>query len=168
MPPTITVPADTELEVGETFDPLAGVVATDNADGDVTDRVEVVGTVDTTKPGSYALTYVVADTNGNQVIVPRVVRVVEPVDDRATTSVAASNVAGTFGQPVRLRAQVTPSRRDRDGPVPQRRGRDLRGPGDGRRRRRCTWRRCRRRATTSSPRSTRATRSTHRPSGRSC
>ncbi len=107
-PPTITLPTDSEVEVGEPFDPLTGVTATDNTDGDVTDRVEVIGSVDTTVPGSYALTYVVADTNGNQVIVPRAVRVVEPVDDRTTTTVTASNVSGRFGQPVTLRARVTP------------------------------------------------------------
>ena len=107
-PPEITVPDDTELAVGDPFDPLAGVTATDNTDGDVTDRIEVVGTVDTEKAGSYALTYVVADTNGNQVIVPRVVRVVAPVDNRIATSVSVGNVSGAFGKRLPLRAVVTP------------------------------------------------------------
>ncbi|HET9421818.1 MAG TPA: LamG-like jellyroll fold domain-containing protein [Nocardioides sp.] len=107
-PPEITVPEDTELALGDPFDPLAGVTATDNTDGDVTDRVEVVGTVDTERAGSYALTYVVADTNGNQVIVPRVVRVVAPVDDRIATTVSADNVTVTFGKRLALRAVVTP------------------------------------------------------------
>jgi hypothetical protein len=108
-PPEITVPADTELLVGETFDPLAGVTATDNTDGDVTARIEVVGNVDTEKAGSYALTYVVSDTNGNQVIVPRAVRVVEPVDDRTATTVSVSNHVGTFGKRLQLSARVAPS-----------------------------------------------------------
>lgn len=107
--PTIEVPADTEVTVGDAFDPLAGVTATDNTDGDVTDRIQVVGSVDTSKPGSYALTYVVADTNGNQVVAPRVVTVVAPVDDRTVTTVAVGNVTADFGKALKLRATVSPS-----------------------------------------------------------
>ncbi|UMG91149.1 LamG-like jellyroll fold domain-containing protein [Nocardioides sp. TF02-7] len=108
-PPVLTVPAGTELEVGEVFDPLAGVTATDDSDGDLLDRVEVIGSVDTAEPGSYALTYLVADDNGNQVVVPRVVRVVEPVDDRVATRVTVRNATATFGKRLRLTAQVSPA-----------------------------------------------------------
>lgn len=107
--PTIEVPAGTKVTVGEAFDPLAGVTATDNTDGDVTDRIQVVGSVDTSKPGSYALTYVVADTNGNQVVAPRVVTVVAPVDDRTATTLAVGDVTADFGKPLKLRATVSPS-----------------------------------------------------------
>ncbi|HWJ08909.1 MAG TPA: LamG-like jellyroll fold domain-containing protein, partial [Nocardioides sp.] len=107
--PTIELPADTQVSVGDAFDPLAGVTATDNTDGDVTDRIQVVGSVDTGKAGSYALTYVVADTNGNQVVAPRVVRVVVPVDTRAVTSVAVGDVTVDFGKALKLRATVVPS-----------------------------------------------------------
>ncbi|HVK28008.1 MAG TPA: Ig-like domain repeat protein, partial [Nocardioides sp.] len=107
--PTIELPAVTELTVGDAFDPLAGVTATDDTDGDVTDRIQVVGSVDTSKAGSYALTYVVADTNGNQVVAPRVVTVVAPVDDRTVTTVAVSDVTVDFGKALKLRAAVSPS-----------------------------------------------------------
>ncbi len=108
-PPTLTLPTDDEVVVGEAFDPLAGVTATDNTDGDVTDRVEVVGEVDTTTPGSYALTYVVSDTNGNQVIVPRSVRVVEPpAPDLEPTSVTVQDTTVPFGKRLTLTAEVSP------------------------------------------------------------
>lgn len=107
--PTISFPDDATVTVGEAFDPLAGVRATDNTDGDVTDRVEVVGSVDTAKAGSYALTYVVADTNGNQLVAPRVITVVAPVDDRAVTTVRVANATAQFGKALRLSAGVTPT-----------------------------------------------------------
>ena len=107
--PTVQLPGATQVTVGESFDPLAGVTATDDTDGDVTDRIQVVGSVDVATPGSYALTYVVADTNGNQVVVPRVVTVVAPVDERAVTSVSVSNVSVDFGKALRLKATVSPA-----------------------------------------------------------
>ncbi|MGO1183464.1 MAG: LamG-like jellyroll fold domain-containing protein [Micrococcaceae bacterium] len=75
--PELTVPERTEVSVGESFDPLAGVSATDDTDGDLTAEVEVIGAVDTSEPGSYALTYTVQDTNGNQAIASTVVTVTE-------------------------------------------------------------------------------------------
>lgn len=107
--PVIEVPEGTRITVGESFDPLAGVRASDNTDGDVSDRITVVGQVDVEVPGSYALTYVVADTNGNQVVAPRVVTVVEPVDTRATTSVQVASTTVQFGSTARLRATLTPA-----------------------------------------------------------
>ena len=80
--PVLTVPPATTIEVGASFDPLDGVTAVDNADGDVSDRVQVIGDVDTTTPGAYALQYVVADANGNQATALRAVTVTEPADVR--------------------------------------------------------------------------------------
>ncbi|MGO1768671.1 MAG: immunoglobulin-like domain-containing protein [Microbacterium sp.] len=76
-PPELTVPADGEIEVGSDFDPLDGVSSNDNVDGDLTDAVEVEGTVDTATPGEYPLTYSVTDTRGNTTTQERVVTVVE-------------------------------------------------------------------------------------------
>lgn len=108
-PPTISVPEDTTVEVGETFDELAGVTASDEADGDLTAEIDVVGEVDTDTAGSYALTYVVGDRNGNQAIATRVVRVVEVADTRSATSVTVGNASVTFGQQATLSARVTPA-----------------------------------------------------------
>ena len=55
-----------------------GYKATDNVDGDITDRVVVEGTVDTSKEGIYELTYTVKDGYDNEVSVTRKVEVVKP------------------------------------------------------------------------------------------
>lgn len=52
------------LTVGDTWiDP--GYTATDDVDGDLTAQVVVTGTVDTTRAGTYTLTYTVSDSTGN-------------------------------------------------------------------------------------------------------
>ena len=52
-----------------------GYVATDNVDGDLTDKVVVTGTVDQNKPGTYKLTYEVKDNYQNVAKVERTVTV---------------------------------------------------------------------------------------------
>ncbi|MGH1892606.1 fibronectin type III domain-containing protein, partial [Enterococcus durans] len=49
----------------ESFDPLAGVTATDKEDGDLTSQIKVTGSVDTTKAGVYTLAYSVTDSGSN-------------------------------------------------------------------------------------------------------
>lgn len=64
--PVINV-SDKTMYVGETFDALSGAttgVATDSEDGDLTKKLEVIGNVDTTKPGTYQVTYKVTDSKG--------------------------------------------------------------------------------------------------------
>lgn len=64
--PVINV-KDKTIYVGEEFDALSGAtsgVATDNEDGDLTSKLEVVSKVDTTKPGTYEVTYKVVDSEG--------------------------------------------------------------------------------------------------------
>ncbi|GGD30880.1 hypothetical protein GCM10007231_33000 [Nocardioides daphniae] len=82
---------------GSTFDPLAGVGATDNTDGVVTADVQVVGEVDTTRVGTYTLVYSVADANGNQTVVTRTVEVVAPPAPVNThlPSIAGSGALGS-------------------------------------------------------------------------
>lgn len=56
---------DKELMVGDYFDPRKDVSATDIEDGDLTSVIEiVVNTVDTTKVGTYYVTYKVTDKDG--------------------------------------------------------------------------------------------------------
>ncbi len=56
-----------EISVGETFnDP--GASATDNVDGDITANTVTSGTVDTSVPGSYTVTYNVSDAAGNSAV----------------------------------------------------------------------------------------------------
>ena len=65
----------TVMEGGKFKDP--GATANDNCDGNITDRIQVAGSVDTSKPGTYTLTYTVTDSYNNTSTVTRTV-VVEP------------------------------------------------------------------------------------------
>lgn len=59
---------DKTLTVGDSFDVMAGVTALDKEDGDLTDKIEVINnTVDTSKAGTYTVTYKVTDSNGASV-----------------------------------------------------------------------------------------------------
>lgn len=63
-PPELQGLSDKTLTVGDTFNPLEGVTATDKEDGNLTDKIKVSGEVDTTKAGSYQVTYTVTDSQG--------------------------------------------------------------------------------------------------------
>ncbi len=70
-PPVIEGADDIVLQVGETFDPMEGVSARDNRDGDV--RVALVEgeAPDMTRAGHASLTYRAVDKAGNETIVTR-------------------------------------------------------------------------------------------------
>lgn len=60
---------DKTLIVGDSFDPMKDVTASDKEDGDLTDKIEIIeNTVDTSKTGTYTVTYKVTDSNGASVI----------------------------------------------------------------------------------------------------
>lgn len=59
---------DKTLTVGDKFNPMDGVTATDKEDGDLTDQIEIAkNTVDTSKAGLYSVTYKVTDKGGASV-----------------------------------------------------------------------------------------------------
>ncbi|MBC1563587.1 LPXTG cell wall anchor domain-containing protein, partial [Listeria booriae] len=63
--PVITA-ADKTVKKGGSFDPMAGVTASDTEDGNVTDKVTVTANdVDTSAVGTYHVTYSVTDSDGN-------------------------------------------------------------------------------------------------------
>lgn len=65
--PTIHA-SDKTITVGDKFNPLKGVTAKDNEDGDLTSKIKVIkNTVDTKKAGTYNVTYKVADSQGASV-----------------------------------------------------------------------------------------------------
>jgi PKD repeat protein len=77
--PVITLKGDNPLTitVGEEYvDP--GATAYDEEDGDLSDQIVITGTVDTSTPGEYTVTYTVRDSAGNTATATRVVKVVEP------------------------------------------------------------------------------------------
>ncbi|MBC1908134.1 DUF5011 domain-containing protein, partial [Listeria booriae] len=64
--PTITGESETVLNPNAMFDPMSTMKATDKEDGDITQNIQVTNnTVDTSKPGSYLVTYEVTDSDGN-------------------------------------------------------------------------------------------------------
>jgi hypothetical protein len=76
-PPVITLNGDAVVEVveGNSYKD-AGAVATDNVDGDITDKIVVVNTVDSSTIGDYNVTYSAKDSAGNEAKEIRVVKVV--------------------------------------------------------------------------------------------
>ncbi|PKK95087.1 MAG: hypothetical protein CVV60_03065 [Tenericutes bacterium HGW-Tenericutes-5] len=64
--PVISGVDDITIYLNAVFDPMEGVSAIDNVDGDITDQVTVTGIVDTTKTGTNFLKYSVTDQAGNK------------------------------------------------------------------------------------------------------
>ena len=62
--PVISGVTNKKVNIGDSFNPLTGVTASDKEDGDLTNKITVTGTVDTSKAGTYELTYFVTDSKG--------------------------------------------------------------------------------------------------------
>lgn len=73
--PVITLPENNIVALGTEFNPMDGVIAKDDRDGDLTSKVVVSGIVDISKEGDYTITYTVADNSGNTETVSRVITV---------------------------------------------------------------------------------------------
>lgn len=56
-----------------------GYNAKDNYDGDLSDKVKVTGEVDTSKEGTYTLTYTISDSSNNKTEATRSIKVYKPV-----------------------------------------------------------------------------------------
>lgn len=72
-----------------------GYVAIDNCDDDITDQVKVLGVVDTSKKGTYEITYSVKDGFGNEAVAKRIVKVF-PKNDYKPGTVNAKTIYLTF------------------------------------------------------------------------
>jgi hypothetical protein len=64
--PVLSGVEDVTIFVGGTFDPLAGVSAIDDVDGNITANIRVSGTYNVDAPGTYFLRYVSEDAAGNR------------------------------------------------------------------------------------------------------
>lgn len=75
-PPKILLKGNSQiyLTINETYQEK-GATAQDDKDGDVSDKIEVEGTVDSSKEGEYAIYYKVKDSNGNEAMAKRIVTV---------------------------------------------------------------------------------------------
>ncbi|MGL5085792.1 MAG: carbohydrate-binding protein, partial [Clostridium sp.] len=62
--PVLNGLSDKTFTVGDTFNTMAGVTATDKEDGDLTSKIKVESNVDTNKAGVYSVKYTVTDSKG--------------------------------------------------------------------------------------------------------
>lgn len=79
--PIIEGAVDQTITVGQAFNPLTGVTATDAEDGDLTSKIKVSGTVDTKVAGTYTLMYSVKDKKGLETFKSVTITVKEPTTD---------------------------------------------------------------------------------------
>jgi hypothetical protein len=91
--------ANTSIEVGTTFDAMSGVWAKDFQDGNLSGRVAVSGSVDTSKPGIYDLAYQIADTNGELDTASQQVTVFA---DKPTLDISKIPTTVKAGEPVQV------------------------------------------------------------------
>ena len=93
--PVITLNGDAKviLKVGEKY-VEKGAKATDNVDGDLTSKIVTTGTVDTSKEGTYTITYTVSDSAGNKATATRTV-----VVEKKENQVPEQNVVNTVENP---------------------------------------------------------------------
>ncbi|MGV2939614.1 immunoglobulin-like domain-containing protein [Mesobacillus sp. LC4] len=98
--PVISGVEDLTIKMGADFDPLAGVRATDNADGDLTEDIQINGEVDTKVKGTYRLTYTVTDNSGNSESVTRTVHVIDQTAPVITGAADQTIKVGTGFNPL--------------------------------------------------------------------
>ncbi|MBE5819677.1 MAG: DUF5011 domain-containing protein [Clostridiales bacterium] len=91
--PAITLKgaATITLEVGGKYTEQ-GATATDNKDGDLTSKIQISGTVDVTKAGTYKIDYTVQDAAGNSTTVSRTVVVKEKAVTKPAISLRGGEV----------------------------------------------------------------------------
>ncbi|KLE17556.1 glycosyl hydrolase family 18 protein [Clostridium sp. C8] len=75
--PVINGATNKQIYIGDSFNPLAGITASDKEDGDLTNKIIVSGTVDTTKAGTYNLTYSVTDSKGLNATAKAIITVID-------------------------------------------------------------------------------------------
>lgn len=81
------------LKLNETYKE-EGATATDNKDGDLTDKIKITGKVDTKKEGTYTITYTVEDSAKNVATEKRTIKVVK---ENSNTTKPENTVTNTTG-----------------------------------------------------------------------
>ena len=103
--PVISGANNITINLGDKFNALSGVTATDKEDGDLTSAIKVAGTVDTLMAGEYTLTYSVKDSSGKETTVTRVVTV---FDKDAPVVNTNPEITGVKDQTVKLGSTFNP------------------------------------------------------------
>lgn len=78
--PVLSGIKDQTITLGTKFDPMKSVSASDPEDGDLTNKINVSGTVNTAKEGTYKLKYSVTDSKGATTEAERTITVVKESD----------------------------------------------------------------------------------------
>ncbi|OCA84614.1 immunoglobulin-like domain-containing protein [Bacillus sp. FJAT-27986] len=73
--PTISGTTNKTIYIGPSFNPISGVTAKDNVDGNITKNIKVSGSVNTKKVGTYKLVYSVSDKAQNKATATRTITV---------------------------------------------------------------------------------------------
>ena len=74
--PELNVPADLEIQIGETLNLMEGVTATDNSG--VAPTIKTSGTINFNKEGEYKVIYIATDKSGNSTQKERIIKVFRP------------------------------------------------------------------------------------------
>lgn len=126
--PVLSGVMNQSINLNSTFDPKKGITAKDNIDGDVTKNIQVSGSVNLKKVGTYTLTYKVADRSGNTTTLIRKITVkdnVKPVITGAksktvkykssfnpmTGVTAKDNVDGSLTKSIKVTGSVNTKRK---------------------------------------------------------
>ena len=90
--PTITIIGESslELKVGDTYTEK-GATASDELDGDITNKIETSGSVNTSKAGKYEITYKVKNSKGKETTVKRTINVKEKETPKPANTTPAEN-----------------------------------------------------------------------------
>ena len=105
--PVITLIGDAKVTTkqNETYTD-AGAKATDNVDGDITSSIKTTSTVNTSKLGTYVVTYTVSDKAGNKSTKTRTVTVIANTTTKATTIVASKTTTTKASNSVKTTTKV--------------------------------------------------------------
>ncbi|MFF2289341.1 immunoglobulin-like domain-containing protein [Peribacillus butanolivorans] len=93
--PVISGAANKTIRLNSSFNPKTNVSANDNADGSLTSKIKVTGTVNTKKKGTYTLKYTVTDQSKNVTTVTRKITIdsTKPVISGAKSKTVVYNSA---------------------------------------------------------------------------
>ncbi|MGE7758826.1 immunoglobulin-like domain-containing protein [Peribacillus sp. NPDC097895] len=91
--PVISGAGNKTIKLNSSFNPKTNVSAKDNADGNLTSKIKVTGTVNTKKKGTYTLKYTVTDQSKNTATVTRKITIdgTKPVISGANSKTIAYN-----------------------------------------------------------------------------
>ncbi|WP_285765728.1 immunoglobulin-like domain-containing protein [Peribacillus sp. SI8-4] len=101
--PVISGAGNKTIRLNSSFDPKSNVSAKDNADGSLTNKLKVTGTVNTKKKGSYTLTYTVTDSSKNAATVTRKIT----IDSTKPTISGAANKTVVYNSKFDPKSGVT-------------------------------------------------------------